>query len=518
MLAVNNALLSVSDKTGLDELAGGLAELGVGLLSTGGTALYVERLGISVKEIAAYTGEAEMLDGRVKTLHPKVFAGILADRSRNEHNEVLKERSILPLDTVVVNFYPFHEAVAEGMDLSEAINKIDVGGPSMVRAAAKNHEHVVVLTSPDDYSEFLNLLKENEGAIPLEFSRRMALKAFALTSSYDAMVAEYFAREGEEPFPERLSAALLRQEKLRYGENPHQKAALYVFAQNSKPLSQKGGGQLSYNNHLDLDASWRCIVDLDAIYGAANTGSHCVAIFKHGNPCGASVRESAAEAFTASREANPQAAFGGVIAFNSEVDEAAAKEVAKDFYELICASTFSRQAIGILEKKEGLRILAIDRSDVPSRQFRSVIAGILVQEIDAAGMVDEEFDSVAGPCPGQRMMQDLTFAWTVAKHVKSNAIVLARDLQTLGVGAGQMSRVASARLACSQAESIGTADGAVAASDGFLPFPDTLEVLAEHGVQALVQPGGSKKDEEVIKAAQRLGIRMLFTGVRHFAH
>jgi len=493
----------------LEFLAEELAGRGVEIISTGGTAAHIREHGIKVTDVSERTGEREMLDGRVKTLHPAVFGGILANRSSAEHMSAIRERGIGLIDLVVVNFYPFEEAVEENLPVEDAIEKIDIGGPSMVRAAAKNHEHTVVLVDPEDYEEFLALFDEGGGQIPTERSREFARKAFALTARYDAMIAGYLGPRHLDALPETLELSMERGEKLRYGENPHQSGVLYV-EDSEGTVSKLSGPDLSYNNHLDMDAAWACV---NSMSGAARA-----AIFKHGNPCGACSRKEPVEAFRGARDADPQSAFGGVVAFAGKVDAATAQEVAGDFYELICAAEFSEQALEILAKKERIRVVEIPPWERQWMSFRSVIAGVLMQDADVggAGKISLEYATTKRPTDAET--EDLKFAWMIAKHVKSNAVVLARDRQTAGIGAGQMSRIDSAKIACSKATANGRAQGAVAASDGFLPFPDTVEVLAEAGVTALIQPGGSKRDPEVTEAAERAGIAMVLTGVRHFLH
>ncbi len=512
MAEVKTALVSVSDKARLPELLECLTQRKVRIFSTGGTARHIREYGHEVHEIADYTGEEEILGGRVKTLHPKVFAGILADVGNEEHDRVLHERGVSFFDLVVVNFYSFNEAASAGLDLDAAIEKIDIGGPSMVRAAAKNHRHVAVLTDPRDYGPFVRHLEENDGSVLPAYSRSLALKAFALTGRYDAMIASYFSHQinGENAYPETINRGMSRLATLRYGENPHQQAAIYSVDGTEPSLKQLAGAGLSYNNHLDLDAAWKCVSTIKP--------SCCAAIFKHGNPCGAAARPSLCDAFQCALNADPLSAFGGVIALNSQVDIETAEAISTGFYELVTAPGYSPEALAKLCEKKNPRVIKISPSEMPTKEFRSVVGGILVQEPDRLQLSEDDLVQFSSRAPSKDELTDLMFAWHIAKHVKSNAVVVVRNLQTVGVGAGQMSRVDSARIACAKATSLGKATGAVAASDGFLPFSDTLEVLSDAGVTALIQPGGSRKDKEIRIAADESNMAMMMTGVRHFLH
>lgn len=513
MPGIRSALVSVSDKTGLAALAAGLAGRGIEIYSTGGTAAFIRESGTAVREVSDYTGAEEILGGRVKTLHPKVFAGILADLGRDGHRRTLEEKGIVPFELVVVNFYPFAEAVAADAGIAEAVEKIDIGGPSMVRAAAKNHAHVAVLTDPADYPGFVAHLDENGGKVDPGYSRLLAGKAFALTGRYDAMIADRLGREaGEDGFPAQIDLCLEKLDDLRYGENPHQGAAIYRTGEEPGRVSALSGPALSYNNHLDLDAAWECVSSVRA------EGRCCCAIVKHGSPCGVAVAPAPKDAFERARDADSQSAFGGVIAIGTTVDAEAASAVASGFFEALCAPGYSEEALEILGAKAGLRVIRVAPGRGGGRQLRTALGGVLAQERDSDRVAETDLKAAGAKAPTPRETEDLLFAWQVAMHAKSNAVVIARDRRTLGIGAGQTSRVESARIACAKAEQLGGAKGAVAASDGFLPFPDTLSVLADAGVTALAQPGGSKKDGDVADEADRRGIAMLLTGVRHFRH
>ncbi len=509
---IRSALVSVSDKSGLPELVACLAAAGVRILSTGGTAKAIRECGVPVREISDHTGEEEILGGRVKTLHPKVFGGILADLGRGEHRETLAAKGIEPIGLVAVNFYPFASAVARNEPVEEAIEKIDVGGPSLVRAAAKNHAHVAVLADPADYPDFVRHLGENCGKVSPGFARRLAAKAFAMTGRYDAMIAAHLG-SGEKGagFPPAVDLHLEKAGDLRYGENPHQAAAIYRDGRGEARATHLSGPALSYNNHLDLDAAWECA-------SAFPPGECCCVIVKHGSPCGVAIGTAPGEAFRRAREADPESAFGGVIATGAEVDGGMAREIASGFFELLCAPAFSGDALEILRERQSLRVVRTDPSPFQAWQLRSVVGGLLAQERDRPRVSEGDLRRAGAKEPTAGEIADLLFAWQVAKHAKSNAIVIARDRCTLGIGAGQTSRVESARIACARAATHGGAKGAVAASDGFLPFPDTLSVLADAGVVALVQPGGSKRDAEVVAEADRRGMAMMHTGVRHFRH
>lgn len=509
------ALLSVSDKTGLVDLARGLVELGWELISTGGTARTLTAAGLPVTEVAAVTGFPEILDGRVKTLHPKIHGGILA-RPTPEHLDQLQEQGIQPIDLVVVNLYPFRETIARpGVTPEEAIENIDIGGPTMVRAAAKNHERVAVVVDPASYSEVLAELRE-KGNLSTATRRRLAAAAFAHTAAYDAAIAAYFQRliRNEEPFPVHFILSGEKVQDLRYGENPHQQAAFYrlpaVPPGSLAGARQLQGKELSYNNLMDLDAAWNLASDFK---------EPVAAIIKHTNPCGVARATTPSQAYRLAYAADPVSAFGGIVALNRTVDAATAREMTEIFLEAVIAPDFTPEALEILKSKPNLRLLAADERAayrVQEYQVRPVSGGFLVQEPDYHVLDPEHLKVVTARKPEAREMEDLLFAWQVVKHVKSNAIVVAKDGVTLGIGAGQMNRVGAAHIALEQAGA--RAKGAVLASDAFFPFSDTVELAAKAGITAIIQPGGSVRDEESIKAADAASIAMVFTGIRHFRH
>lgn len=516
MLMARRALLSVWDKRGLEELAQGLARLDIEMISTGGTAERLERAGLPVIRVADLTGFPEILGGRVKTLHPTIHGGILADRGQSSHVAELREHGIAPIDIVVANLYPFREAAATpGAEVAEVIEMIDIGGPTMVRAAAKNHSGVVVVVDPDDYPQILAMLEAGDGQVPAAFRRRLALKAFRHTQAYDGAIARWLASHAseEEPgFPRHLLVEMEREIEPRYGENPHQAAAVYKTTGGPGLLGgmeQLQGKQLSYNNVLDADAARRM---------AGLFAEPAVVIVKHNNPCGVGVGESLAEAYGRALECDPVSAFGSVIAVNRPVGEDLAQALSDLFVEVLTAPGFSDEAKGRLAAKKNLRLLLTP----PSRrnphlfELRSIEGGFLAQYPDL-----EPDDPAEWTCPTQRAPTDaerrgLALAWSVCRSVKSNAIVVSNEHQTVGIGAGQMSRVDACRIAIQKAQL--PLAGTVAASDAFFPFPDGLETLADAGVTAVVQPGGSKRDDEVVAAADEHDVAMLFTGRRHFRH
>jgi len=510
------ALLSVFDKRGLAELARGLARLGFEIVSTGGTLKALEAAGIPALSVARVTGFPEILDGRVKTLHPAIHAGILADRAKPAHARQLAEHGIAAIDLVAVNLYPFGDTVRGGAGFDQAIEMIDVGGPAMVRAAAKNHGGVAVVVDPGDYPEVLAALEAADGALPEPLRRRLAAKAFRHTADYDAGVAGWLAAQagadaGDGPFPLHLDLHLERVLTPRYGENPHQAAAVYRRTDGPGVLGgcrQLGGKELSYNNLLDADAARRI---------AASFAEPAVAIVKHNNPCGVGRGDDLAAAYARALATDPVSAFGGIVALNRPADAAFADAVAGLFAEVVIAPGFAEAALARLAEKKSLRLLASPLPAGGEIELRSIAGGFLAQAAD-----DREDDPAAWTCPTRRAPEPaerraLDLAWRVARHVKSNAIVLAGPEGTVGIGAGQMSRVDSCRLAVEKAAHPLPA-GTAAASDAFFPFRDGLDVLAAAGVRAVVQPGGSKRDPEVIAAADEHGIAMLLTGVRHFRH
>jgi phosphoribosylaminoimidazolecarboxamide formyltransferase/IMP cyclohydrolase len=516
---IRRALVSVYDKTGLEVLAGAFAEAGVEVVSTGSTADLLARQGLPVTPVSVLTGFPEVLGGRVKTLHPRVHAGLLADLRRSEHAETLAELDIAPFDLVIANLYPFRETVAAGAGEDEAIEQIDIGGPAMIRAAAKNHPSVAVVVSPDSYGEVVDALRA--GGFDLAARRRLAARAFAHTASYDVAVASWFASvvgpdevAREAGWPETVAAVWERSEVLRYGENPHQRAALYVSPDAAPGLAQAvqlHGKQMSYNNYTDTDAARRAAYDFDA---------PCAAIVKHANPCGIALGTDIAEAHRKAHASDPTSAFGGVIAVNRPVTVALAEQIAEIFTEVLVAPAFEDGAVEVLARKPSIRLLEC-ATPVPLHgiEMRPVSGGLLLQSrdaLDAAGDEPSGWTLEAGAPADEATLADLAFAWRAVRAVKSNAILLAADRATVGVGMGQVNRVDAARLAIARAGD--RAKGAVAASDAYFPFPDGFEVLAEAGVRAVVEPGGSVRDELVVAAAREAGVTLYFTGVRHFAH
>lgn len=515
---IQRAILSVTDKTGLAEFAGKLSSLGVELISTGGTAKLLRDSGISVKDISEMTGFPEMLDGRVKTLHPKVHGGILHRREDAAHRAAVAEHGIQPIDMVVVNLYAFEKTAAKpGVHFEELIENIDIGGPSMIRSAAKNFHDVAVVTSPSDYLAIAEEMSKSGGSLSAETKWRLAQKAFATTASYDSAIASTLERvsangsfrlHSNEGFPETLRLSFHKVTDLRYGENPHQKAAMYSDGSNVGVANarQVQGKELSYNNIVDLQAAW----DL-----AQEFAEPVCAIIKHTNPSGTATGKTLAEAYKRALECDPVSAFGGVIGVNRPVDEAAAEEMAKLFLEVIAAPSFDQKALEKFAAKKNLRLVEIANS--PQKwTLKNVSGGMLVQDSDLHQLSDSDLKVVTKRQPTAEEKRALLFAWKVCKHVKSNAILYARDGQTVGVGAGQMSRVDSCRIGAQKA--VLPLKGTVAASDAFFPFPDGVEEIAKSGATAIIQPGGSVRDQEVIEAADRLGLAMIFTGVRHFRH
>ncbi|NCS66554.1 MAG: bifunctional phosphoribosylaminoimidazolecarboxamide formyltransferase/inosine monophosphate cyclohydrolase [Hydrogenophilales bacterium CG03_land_8_20_14_0_80_62_28] len=516
---IKRALLSVSDKTGLIDFARALAAQGVELLSTGGTAKALRDAAIPVTEVADYTGFPEMLDGRVKTLHPKIHGGILGRRDLPEHVAAMNRNNIGYIDLVCVNLYPFVATVARpGCTLEDAIENIDIGGPAMVRSAAKNHAFVTIVTDPADYAAVVEEMRANGGAVGDRTRFSLAIKAFEHTAAYDGAIANHFGKLVEESeFPRTINLQFKKQQAMRYGENPHQNAAFYVEAgareASIATARQLQGKELSYNNIGDADAALECIKQFDA-------APACV-IVKHANPCGVAYGATLLEAYDRAYQTDPESAFGGIIACNGELDGAtAAAIVERQFVEVIIAPRVSQAAIDICATKKNVRLLECGQwPATPGKRldYKRVNGGLLVQEADLA--LTGEIKVVTRRAPTEAEMRDLLFAWRVAKFVKSNAIVYVRDNMTIGVGAGQMSRVNSARIAAIKAEHAGLAvPGSVMASDAFFPFRDGIDNAAEAGIQAVIQPGGSMRDQEVIAAADAHGMAMAFTGMRHFRH
>ena len=521
MAMIKRALISLSDKTGIVEFARELASFGVEILSTGGTAALLRREGISVKDVSEFTGFPEMLDGRVKTLHPKVHGGLLGMRDNPEHVAKMREHGIDPIDLVVVNLYPFEATVARAdCTLEEAIENIDIGGPTMLRSAAKNNRDVTVLTDPADYPAVLAEMKASGGAVSRETNFRLAVKVYQKTAAYDGAISNWLGKRVDEEssdFPPTLTLQFKRTETMRYGENPHQKAAFYVEQQveeaSISTARQLQGKQLSYNNIADTDAALECVKQFDE-------GPACV-IVKHANPCGVALGKDLLEAYDRAFSTDPESAFGGIIAFNRELDAATARAIVeRQFVEVIIAPAVSFEASEVVAAKKNVRLLECGQWPARPGQrldFKRVNGGLLVQDADLD--LHADLRVVTKRQPTETEMEDLLFTWRVAKFVKSNAIVYGRDGMTIGVGAGQMSRVNSARIAVIKAEHAGLqVKGSVMASDAFFPFRDGLDNAAEAGVTAVIQPGGSIRDEEVIAAADEHGIAMVFTGMRHFRH
>ncbi len=518
---IRRALLSVTDKTGLVDFARVLAGFGAELISTGGTAAALRAAGLDVKEISELTGFPEMLDGRVKTLHPRVHGGLLYVRGNAEHEAAIAAHRIEPIDMVVVNLYAFEKTAAKaGATFGQLIENIDIGGPSMVRSAAKNFDDVAVVTRVSDYAALMEELKSTSGALSRATRWRLAKNAFALTAAYDSAISSALGQMEEAPAPEAaapldlsalpavLHVHLPRVQALRYGENPHQRAALYADGSGTglAGARQLQGKELSYNNLVDLDACWELVGEFE---------EPAVAIVKHTNPCGAATGSTLLEAYQNALACDPVSAFGGVIGVNREVDADAAEEIAKLFVEAIAAPAFTAEARERFGRKKNLRLVEVTPAP-PRFRVKSISGGMLAQDADSARVAERELDVVTWRPPSAEELRSLLFAWRVCKHVKSNAIVYARDGQTLGIGAGQMSRVDAARFGAMKA--VLPLAGCVAASDAFFPFPDGLEAVAQAGATAVIQPGGSVKDPEVIAAADKLGLAMVFTGIRHFRH
>ena len=519
-MKIQRALLSVSDKTGLVDFARALHAAGVELLSTGGTAKAIRDAGLPVMDVSDYTGFPEMLDGRVKTLHPKVHGGILGRRDLPEHVATMRQHGIPDIDLVCVNLYPFRETVARPHTLDDAIENIDIGGPAMVRSSAKNYRFVAVVTDPADYPKLIAEMQGNSGALTDVTRFGLAKKAFSHTAEYDSAISNYLTAlddaGGKAAFGERLNLNFVRAQTCRYGENPHQAGAFYVEAQapagTIATARQLQGKELSYNNIADTDAALECVKLFD-------TAPACV-IVKHANPCGVAYGTSLLEAYDRAYQTDPESAFGGIIAFNGRLDGETAKAIVeRQFVEVIVAPEVSPEASEAVAAKKNVRLLECGKwgGAVAQMDMKRVAGGLLVQDADV--LLNAELKVVTRRAPTDKEMDDLLFAWRVAKFVKSNAIVYARDRMTIGVGAGQMSRVNSARIAAIKAEHAGlVVPGSVMASDAFFPFRDGLDNAAAAGIQAVIQPGGSMRDDEVIAAADEHGIAMVFTGTRHFRH
>ena len=509
MAKIKRALLSVTDKTGLVDFARGLAEQGVELISTGGTAKLLREAGLAAMDVSELTGFPEMLDGRVKTINPRVAAGVLAMREKPEHMQALAAHDIPLIDMVVVNLYEFEKTAAKpGVTLEELIENIDIGGPTMIRAAAKNYQDVAVVTRAADYPALIEELKAN-GALSPATHWDLAKKAFSTTAAYDAAITRKLEQIPETvEMPERLVINVPRKMLLRYGENPHQSAALYAAGQTGiANARQLQGKELSYNNLVDLDAAWHLICEFDLPASA---------IIKHTNPCGCATAATLVDSYKKAFAADPISAFGGVLAFNREVDGETASEIAKTFIEAIAAPGYTAEALALLAAKKNLRLLAVLPGGLDEPVVKSITGGYLIQAADRRTLKRDDAKLATRLAPTEEQWRALEFAWRVVKHVKSNAIVYAHEGQLIAAGAGQMSRVDSVKFGAMKA--VLPLAGCVVASDAFFPFPDGLEAAASHGARAFVQPGGSVKDEEVIAAADRLGVAMVLTGFRHFRH
>jgi phosphoribosylaminoimidazolecarboxamide formyltransferase/IMP cyclohydrolase len=523
---IARALLSLSDKSGLIEFARALAAHGIELVSTGGTAKALADAGLKVIDVAELTGFPEMMDGRVKTLHPKVHGGLLAIRDNKDHAASMQAHGIRPIDLLVVNLYPFEATVAKGASFDECVENIDIGGPAMIRAAAKNHADVAVVVEPDDYHMLLDELSRHGGATTLELRKRLAAKAYARTAVYDAAISNWFAEQLKDTAPTFRAVGGRLAEALRYGENPHQSAAFYRTPEQRFGVAtarQVQGKQLSYNNINDTDAAYECVAEFDPARTPA------VVIVKHANPCGVAEGASLVEAYRKALACDSTSAFGGIVALNRALDAEAAKAITEIFTEVIIAPDASAEAIAIVGAKKNLRLLlagGVPDPRAPGLTAKTVAGGLLVQSRDNVVVGDMTLNVVTKRKPTEAELRDLAFAFRVAKHVKSNTIVYAKNLATVGIGAGQMSRIDSARIAARKAEdaakeaklSAPMTKGSVVASDAFFPFADGLLVAIEAGATAVIQPGGSMRDDEVIKAADDHGIAMVFTGTRHFRH
>lgn len=513
-MTIKRALISVSDKTGLVDFAKFLASQNIIILSTGGTAKALRDAGIIVTEVSDHTGFPEIMDGRVKTLHPKIHGGLLAVRSNAAHKKAMDEHNIAPIDLVVINLYPFEETVAKGAGFEECIENIDIGGPSMVRSAAKNHESVTIVTDPADYAGVIEEMKTSGGATSLKSRKLLAAKAYSKTASYDAAISSWFNNKNETPFPKNLTIAGKLQQSLHYGENPHQKAAFYATGEANGTLArarQMQGAELSYNNLNDVSAAFELVREFN---------EPAVVIVKHANPCGVAIGANIVEAFTKALACDPVSAYGGIIATNRPLNSEFCDALGKLFLEVMIAPDADAQALSALSARKKLKLLLSGNITKPAAKMtvKTISGGFLYQEDDVI-ITKDELKTVTKTAPKKAQMDDLIFAFTIAKHVKSNTIVLARGGATIGIGAGQMSRIDSTRIACWKAgEAKLDTKGCVLASDAFFPFADNVEMAAQAGISAIIQPGGSMRDAEVIEAADKHNIAMVFTGVRHFRH
>ena len=516
MSKIQRALVSVSKKDGLIDFVKGLSEMGVEILSTGGTAKLLKDNNIPVIQVSDYTGFPEIMDGRVKTLHPLIHGGLLGRRDNEKHLEEMKKHGIKPIDMVVVNLYPFEDTISkEGVKLDEAIENIDIGGPSMLRSSAKNFQDVAVVVDSDDYEDILAEMEENDGAISYDTKMKLSVKAFKHTARYDSLISKYLESKVEgEGFPSILNLQFEKITDLRYGENPHQKAAFYEnIGLNKGTLSkakQLHGKELSYNNILDLNAALELVREFDET---------AAVIIKHTNPCGVAIGNNLVSAYREARETDPLSAFGGIIGFNKNVDEETAKEIASTFIEAVIAPDYDESALAILKEKKNIRLLKLSNFKEKTEKeydLRNVSGGLLLQDKDSVTLNEDNLKVVTNRQPTEKEWSAMRFAWKVAKHVKSNAIIYATENETVGIGAGQMSRVDSSKLAAMKANK--PIQGTAMASDAFFPFRDSVDEAAKVGGTAIIQPGGSVKDEEVIAAANEHNIAMVFTGIRHFKH
>jgi phosphoribosylaminoimidazolecarboxamide formyltransferase / IMP cyclohydrolase len=518
---IRRALISVSDKTGIVDFAIALKGFGVEIISTGGTAKALREGGVDVLDVSDVTGFPEMMDGRVKTLHPKIHGGLLGVRDNPDHVAAMREHNIEAIDLVVIDLYPLAETIAkDGVTIEEAIEQIDIGGPAMIRSAAKNFRDVAVATSREMCQEVMDQMNTHDGAIPLDTREKLAALAFTTTFIYDANISTFlmdtvFPGETHEPdraglLPPSISLSMNMRAELRYGENPHQQAALYDVNTDSGIANAEilSGKEMSFNNYVDADAAWQLVCDFEE--------SAC-AIIKHTNPAGTAIGDTVEEAYRRALACDPISAFGGIVAFNASVDEAAARAVVEIFVEVVMAPDFEEAALEALKSKKNLRVLRVgEKESAKTFEYKQISGGMLVQTKDTHQLTRADLKVVTSRAPSDKEIDDLLFAWTVCKHTKSNAIVYARDKQTVGVGAGQMSRVDSVKIGAMRAQL--PIEGSVLASDAFFPFRDGLDEAAKHGITAVIQPGGSVRDEEVIAAANQHGLAMVFTGVRHFKH
>ncbi len=513
-MTIKRALISVSDKTGLLDFAKLLHQSNITILSTGGTAKTLRDAGIAVTEVSDHTGFPEIMDGRVKTLHPKIHGGILAIRNNDTHKKALNDHHIETIDLVVINLYPFEETVAKGADFATCIENIDIGGPSMVRSAAKNHESVTIVTDPSDYAIVIEEMRANNNATSLKTRKILAAKAYSKTASYDAAISHWFNAQNETPFPQNLAIAGKLKQSLHYGENPHQRAAFYATGETTETLAdakQVQGTELSYNNLNDVSAAFELVREFD---------KPAVVIVKHANPCGVAVGSNITEAFTKALACDPVSAYGGIIATNRPLTKEFCDALGKLFLEVMIAPDADEQATAILSSRKKLKLLLSGNITKPQAKMtvKTISGGFLYQEDDII-ITKDELKTATKSAPSNGQLDDLMFAFTIAKHVKSNTIVLARGGATVGIGAGQMSRIDSTRIACWKAKEAGLeTTGCVLASDAFFPFPDNVEMAAQAGISAIIQPGGSMRDAEVIEAADKHNIAMVFTDVRHFRH